>query len=243
LINYSKKVFFSADSFSLFLMRRRISRSRSPSPSRQNTSSTPIILAKRIFTKAIMARIAIAGLCLLFAVLCVQYAISDSHEVHPGAPEVPAKAVAVLSGNSTVKGVVRFEVQNDGKALHIFGEITGLKPGKHGFHVHVYGDLTNGCVSAGDHFNPSKNTHGAKEDTVRHEGDLGNIEADENGKATVDLTDSHLALTGVDNILGRALVVHEKVDDLGKGGDQESKKTGNAGGRLACGVIGLAKTA
>lgn len=73
-------------------------------------------------------------------------------------------------------------------------------------------------------------------------GDLGNVEADASGVARVNVVDSLISLQpGTNNILGRSLVVHADPDDLGQGGHELSKTTGNAGGRLACGVIGLAK--
>ncbi|CAG2184240.1 unnamed protein product, partial [Oppiella nova] len=81
--------------------------------------------------------------------------------------------------------------------------------------------------------------HGAPTDANRHVGDLGNVTADANGVANVNIEDKQLALTGNQSIIGRSLVVHADVDDLGKGGHELSKTTGNAGGRLACGVIGL----
>lgn len=153
------------------------------------------------------------------------------------------KAIAVFSGDSGVKGIVHFEQaggMNEGKdAVRITGQITGLSPGKHGFHVHEFGDLSNGCISAGDHFNPEKKTHGDKDDAIRHVGDLGNVEADESGKVVLDITDNVLSLTGEKSILGRCVIVHEKRDDLGRGNTPDSKKSGSAGSRLACGVIGL----
>jgi Cu-Zn family superoxide dismutase len=72
----------------------------------------------------------------------------------------------------------------------------------------------------------------------RHIGDLGNVQTDANGVATVNIKDKFISLSGEHSVLGRCLVVHEKPDDLGRGGDEESKKTGNAGKRLACGIIG-----
>lgn len=81
--------------------------------------------------------------------------------------------------------------------------------------------------------------HGAPIDTERHVGDLGNIEADGTGVATINFTDKVIDLEGAHNIIGRAVVVHEKEDDLGKGGQPDSLTTGNAGGRVACGVIGI----
>lgn len=82
-------------------------------------------------------------------------------------------------------------------------------------------------------------SHGAPNDQFRHVGDLGNIEAGEDGMAQIDGVDSHLSLTGKRGVIGRSIVVHEKQDDLGRGGTEESSKTGSAGARLACGVVGF----
>ncbi|XP_072514660.1 superoxide dismutase [Cu-Zn] [Salminus brasiliensis] len=150
------------------------------------------------------------------------------------------KAVCVLKGTGEVTGTVHFE-QDDGAPVKVSGEITGLTPGLHGFHVHAYGDNTNGCISAGPHYNPHNKTHGGPNDEVRHVGDLGNLTAGADGVAKINIEDKQLSLTGPHSIVGRTMVVHEKEDDLGKGGDEESLKTGNAGGRLACGVIGIAQ--
>ena len=104
-----------------------------------------------------------------------------------------------------------------------------------------------GAAPAGPHFNPAGKTHGAPGDEERHAGDLGNITAGADGVATVALKDTQIPLSGPNSIVGRAVVVHELADDLGKGDHSEpgtqgktSKTTGNAGARLACGVIGLA---
>uniref|UniRef100_A0A183B599 Superoxide dismutase [Cu-Zn] n=1 Tax=Echinostoma caproni TaxID=27848 RepID=A0A183B599_9TREM len=134
---------------------------------------------------------------------------------------------------------VCFLFQSENAPVKVTVDITGLKPGKHGFHVHAYGDTTNGCISAGAHFNPTNVDHGAPTDKIRHVGDLGNVEADQSGKAHAEFTDNIISLSGVNSIVGRAMVVHENEDDLGRGGHEQSKTTGNAGGRLACGVIGL----
>lgn len=123
----------------------------------------------------------------------------------------------------------------------IQGEIKGLTPGLHGFHVHEFGDNTNGCTSAGAHFNPYGKSHGAPCDEERHIGDLGNVEAGADGIAKINITDSVINLSGPNSILGRSMVVHADRDDLGLGGHELSKTTGNAGGRLACGVIGITK--
>ncbi|XP_055334360.1 superoxide dismutase [Cu-Zn]-like [Paramacrobiotus metropolitanus] len=151
------------------------------------------------------------------------------------------KAVAILCGDSPVKGVVQFEQAGPGAPVKISGELKGLAPGEHGFHVHEFGDLTNGCTSAGAHFNPYGKNHGGPKDTERHVGDLGNVTAGSDGSVKLSIEDAQISLEGQNSIVGRAMVVHEKKDDLGKGGDDESKKTGNAGPRLACGVIGVTK--
>ena len=156
--------------------------------------------------------------------------------------EVPTYyAVCVMKEDqgSGVNGVVKF-IQRHGEKVHIQAHLTGLAPGLHGFHVHEFGNLTNGCVTAGAHYNPNKLTHGAPTDEVRHVGDLGNIEAKEDGTGVLELEDHQIMIYGeVNSVIGRAMVVHKNVDDLGRGNDEESKKTGNAGARLACGVIGL----
>ncbi|XP_039262007.2 superoxide dismutase [Cu-Zn]-like [Styela clava] len=151
----------------------------------------------------------------------------------------PKTAVCILEGSTEgVKGIINFKDMGDG-TCSIKGEITGLKTGQHGFHVHQYGDYTNGCTSTGGHFNPYNKEHGGPDDTERHVGDLGNIMVDESGKATIDITDKQVKLDGEFSVVGRAIVVHADVDDLGRGGFPDSKTTGHAGGRLACGVIGL----
>lgn len=82
--------------------------------------------------------------------------------------------------------------------------------------------------------------HGAPSDFNRHTGDLGNIEANADGVATIDTTDKEIKLMGFHSIVGRSCLVHALEDDLGRGGNEESKKTGNAGARIGCGVIGVA---
>uniref|UniRef100_Q2NM35 Superoxide dismutase [Cu-Zn] n=1 Tax=Bombus ignitus TaxID=130704 RepID=Q2NM35_BOMIG len=148
------------------------------------------------------------------------------------------KAVCVLQGE--VKGTLYFEQSDSSSPVKVTGQVTGLKQGLHGFHIHEFGDNTNGCTSAGPHFNPLKKDHGGNDAEVRHVGDLGNVEANANGVANVNITDKVIQLQGPHNIIGRTLVVHADPDDLGKGGVELSKTTGNAGARLACGVVGIA---
>ena len=106
----------------------------------------------------------------------------------------------------------------------------------------ILGNLIEGCKTAGPHFNPAGTTHGGPGKEIRHVGDLGNIEAGADGIGKYDAEDDLCALSGPNNIIGRSMVCHAGVDDLGEGVDEkaaESKKTGNAGARLACGVIGM----
>ncbi|TKY48579.1 Superoxide dismutase of Cu-Zn [Spatholobus suberectus] len=153
-------------------------------------------------------------------------------------PATTKKAVVILKGNSSVEGLVTLTQQDNGPTT-VNVRVSGLTPGPHGFHLHEYGDVTNGCISTGPHFNPNKLTHGAPEDKIRHAGDLGNIVANSDGVAEATIVDNQIPLIGPNSVIGRALVVHELEDDLGKGGKELSLSTGNAGGRLACGVVGL----
>ena len=141
-------------------------------------------------------------------------------------------------GDSGVKGLVKL-VHTEGQKCKITAEISGLKPGLHGFHIHQYGNLTEGCKTAGPHFNPTGKTHGGPTDEERHFGDLGNVTAGDDGIAKYELEDHLVSLHGPNTVYGRSFVVHADVDDLGKGGHELSSTTGNAGGRLACGVIGI----
>ncbi|MHB1034516.1 MAG: superoxide dismutase family protein [Pirellulales bacterium] len=160
----------------------------------------------------------------------------------PGAkPEAAAqveRAVVVLMpvAQSGVSGTLYFVTKGD--ALEISGKITGLKPGQHAMHVHQYGDLTStkDGSSAGGHFNPALMPHGAPAAKERHAGDFGNITADKDGVAVIRQTDPVAKLSGPHSILGRSLVVHADPD-------QFTQPVGNAGARVAFGVIGVAKPA
>ncbi|KAI0540360.1 superoxide dismutase [Xylaria digitata] len=150
------------------------------------------------------------------------------------------KAVAVLRGDSKVSGTVTFEQASESEPTTISWDLTGHDPNaKRGFHIHTFGDNTNGCTSAGPHFNPHGKTHGDRTAETRHVGDLGNIETDAQGNAKGSIQDSLVKLIGPESIIGRTVVTHAGTDDLGQGGNEESLKTGNAGARPACGVIGI----
>lgn len=131
--------------------------------------------------------------------------------------------------------------QLEGGSVVITGYVEGLSPGKHGLHIHEFGDFSRGCLSTGPHYNPYGNDHGGPEDVNRHVGDLGNIVAHITGLAKIQMVDHKITLVGEHSILGRTLCVTEFEDDLGKGGHDYSKTTGNSGNRLACAIIGVAR--
>ena len=148
------------------------------------------------------------------------------------------KAIAVFT--STISGSVTFEEK--GEKVLVTVQLSGLKlNGLHGFHVHQAGDLSDGCESMCAHFNPYNKTHGCPGMTERHVGDLGNLVSDIFGNANYTFYDNVIKLNGIANIIGRGLIIHADQDDCGIGGNKESLKTGNAGKRIACAVIGYAK--
>jgi Cu-Zn family superoxide dismutase len=152
------------------------------------------------------------------------------------------KAVAVVRGDSNIKGTVTFEQESENSLTTVSWDITGHDANaKRGMHIHTFGDNTNGCTSAGPHFNPHGTTHGDRVAEVRHVGDLGNLETDGQGNAKGTVQDKLIKLIGPESVIGRTVVVHAGTDDLGKGNTEESLKTGNAGARPACGVIGIAQ--
>jgi superoxide dismutase, Cu-Zn family len=143
--------------------------------------------------------------------------------------------------NSRVKGLVTIHQAHEFAPASLEITVVGLDSGQlHGCHIHEFGDLTKGCLTAGPHFNPHQMVHGGPADFVRHVGDLGNLLADRQGVAEICILDRLVTLYGKNSVLGRSIVVHKQTDDLGRGNNEESLKTGNAGARLACGVIGLA---
>jgi Cu-Zn family superoxide dismutase len=150
-------------------------------------------------------------------------------------PKLAAAFLGPTAGNK-VKGVVRFAEADDGKVT-VSGEFEGLNPGQqHAFHVHEFGDCSAAdAMSAGGHYNPEGHEHGLPEkQPKRHAGDFGNVNADAQGKASFKLVVDNLTVAKKNGILGRSVIVHVKADDGGQ-------PTGNAGGRAACGVIGVAK--
>lgn len=150
------------------------------------------------------------------------------------------EAIAVLNNKEQkVQGTVKFIEQN--KQVKIEVNLKGLTPGLHGFHIHETGNLLDKCGSCKAHFNPYNKNHGGPNSKERHVGDLGNIVANSKGVVNQVLYDSLIKLRGTKcNIIGRSVVIHQDEDNLGIPGDPESLKTGRAGSRIGCAVIGYA---
>lgn len=165
-------------------------------------------------------------------------AVTD-HDAHESPWEGVDRGVAVLhgtKGHEKIHGVIRF-VEEAGDRVRVVADVYGLEPGSvHAIHVHEYGDCTApDATSAGGHYNPEGHEHKLPDHETRHAGDLGNLPAaDETGHAHYELVVDNITLTEMENpILGRAVIVHAE-RDTGQGA------TGEAGARIACGVIGIA---
>jgi superoxide dismutase, Cu-Zn family len=145
-----------------------------------------------------------------------------------------AKAVAQLESKSgsTVTGKVTFTQHGNKVAMKV--EVSGLTPGSHAIHLHDKGDCSApDATSAGGHWNPSSEDHGKWAHAPFHHGDIGNLVADAKGKAELKM-ESELWTLGdgkPSDVVGHAVIVHAKEDDF------TTQPTGNAGGRVACGVI------
>jgi len=153
----------------------------------------------------------------------------------------PIHAIAVFQGN--IQGYVKFSEDILNNRVKIELNLIGLTPDfLHGFHIHEAGDLTDKCTSMCAHFNPYGKDHGCPGMSERHVGDLGNIQSNPKGHAKYTFYDNVIRLKGTKcNILGRGLIIHEDEDDCGQGKNAESLRTGNAGKRIACAVIGYSK--
>jgi Cu-Zn family superoxide dismutase len=156
--------------------------------------------------------------------------------------KTPVRAVACFIAKK-IKGLVYFteDLKNDTVIIDI--HVEGLKKnGKHGFHVHECGDLSEQCESMCAHFNPFGKKHGSPGSRERHVGDLGNLVTNSNGIANYRMVDDVIKLRGTKaNIIGRGLIIHADEDDCGLGRHEDSLTTGHAGKRIACAVIGYAK--
>lgn len=160
---------------------------------------------------------------------------TGSESMESSGNESRAMARLTPTQGNEVRGTVTFTTQNQG--VRVVADLTGLSPGEHGFHIHENGDCSapDGS-SAGGHFNPTDMPHGGPDSEQHHVGDLGNMTADESGNAKMDRVFSFLSLSGTNSIVGRGLIVHAGQDDL------TSQPSGDAGARVACGVIEAASS-
>jgi Cu-Zn family superoxide dismutase len=144
------------------------------------------------------------------------------------------RAVAVLhpTEGNRASGTVTFTQVGD--KVEIAAIVNNLTSGKHGFHIHEWGDCSApDGTSAGGHYNPDNNPHAGPDQMKRHMGDLGNLDANGMGDAQYERADGYVTLNGPHSIIGHAVIVHAGEDDL------TSQPTGDAGSRVACGVIGI----
>ena len=149
-------------------------------------------------------------------------------------PDEPLRATAALqpTKGSKVFGEATFEQVGNKVRVIVFAQ--NLKPGQeHGLHIHEVGDCSSGDgMSAKGHFNPHGKPHGDPKSAERHAGDLPSLKAAKNGRGKVDVTVDGISIgSGAGNIIGRGLIIHADPDDY------KTQPTGNAGARLACGVI------
>ena len=157
--------------------------------------------------------------------------IASCFAMQSSAAEKASVTLQPASG-SRVQGQVTFT--QEGSRVRVAGEIRGLTPGAHGFHLHEKGDCSApDAESAGGHFNPTRMKHGGPKSKERHGGDLGNITADASGNAKVNLTVTGISVASdkPDGIIGRGLVVHAQGDD------EKTDPAGNSGARVACGAV------
>lgn len=151
-------------------------------------------------------------------------------------------ALCLLESN-LINGYVYFHQCQPGAKTKIKFSLKGTPLKTHAIHIHQFGDLRKGCDSLGPHYNPFNTTHGSiLYNMDRHAGDLiNNVTFDKNGVFEYEYEDP---LVNIKDVLGRSIVLHEKIDDLGLGQDlnkEESLKTGNSGTRICCGIIALSE--
>jgi Cu-Zn family superoxide dismutase len=156
---------------------------------------------------------------------------TDSARIEQPRPTEVSARLSPTEG-SNASGTVTFT--QEGNAVRVVANVSGVAPGMHGFHIHETGDCSApDASSAGGHYNPMDAPHGAPENAAdqRHMGDLGNLEVGADSTGTYQRNDTVLSMRGANSILGKAVVLHAGQDDL------TSQPSGAADSRMACGVI------
>lgn len=159
--------------------------------------------------------------------------IPDEYTTNDGSIDRLGIATLQPTEGNTTSGMVAFiQADADNEEIRVVGKIINISPGAHGFHIHETGNcMSPDASSAGEHFNPAGAHHAGHEAEVRHVGDLGNVVANADNTATFDFYDDHMEFVGMNNIIGKAFIVHADEDDL------TTQPAGNSGDRIACGVI------
>lgn len=169
-----------------------------------------------------MKKLALLSLLVLVAAACAS----------TGSGPAAVATLAPTSGQ-TASGTVRLTQLADG-GVDVQVELTGVPAGVHGFHIHEKGDCGDNGNAAGGHFNPATTAHGAPGVPPHHAGDFGNVTANEAGMVSTRFTTRAVTVeAGANSAVGHAIILHANPDDL------TTQPTGNAGGRIACGVVTL----
>lgn len=166
-----------------------------------------------------MKKLALASITLIIFAACAS------------APKPMASTILAPLGTSTATGQVHFQQQKDG-SVEVQADITGLPPNStHGFHVHEKPACTDFGKDAGPHYNPTNAPHAAPDAASHHAGDFGNVTADDKGEVHTTFTTRSISVGGTNDVVGHAVILHAKADDL------MTQPSGNAGDRIACGVV------
>jgi Cu-Zn family superoxide dismutase len=192
-----------------------------------------------VFGAALVASVLVAGCGKKEEEPVVQNSETATEAATPAIPASPPSAsiaAAQLSGPGGATGVISFTAGADG--VHVVARVEGAPAGVHGFHLHAGGSCeAPDFKSAGDHFNPANMPHGAPNVSQHHAGDFGNIEVAADGTGHLDLVTADLSVStgGANDVIGKAVILHGGKDDL------TTQPSGNAGPRIACGVVQTAE--
>jgi len=167
-----------------------------------------------------MKKLVLFSISLLLLASCASMATGPS-----------ATATLISTSGSTATGTVNLAQLANG-SVEVTVNLRGVPPGVHGFHIHEKGDCGDNGNAAGGHYNPAGTPHGAPNADPHHAGDFGNVTADADGNVnTRFVTRSITVSDGPMTAVGHAIILHANPDDL------TTQPTGNAGARIACGVV------